>query len=217
LQLTTDATTTSKAQYLHGTTTPLGDVIELGYSTKQNTASFAGGDASYQLVVCLLGATAPTEANPAGTCNGFTTLVYEPYENGTVTPGAWQTWDVDAGQLWSSRSVTDGATCNTTAGAGGAPFYTVANLAAACPNAVAIGFGVNIGSNNPSYDVEADLVDFNGTVYNFEPFVTVSDKDQCKKDGWKTIKDANGGSFKNQGQCVSYTNHHDGRGNDDNH
>jgi hypothetical protein len=30
-----------------------------------------------------------------------------------------------------------------------------------------------------------------------------TDKDQCKKDGWKAF----GNMFKNQGQCVSYTNH----------
>jgi hypothetical protein len=28
--------------------------------------------------------------------------------------------------------------------------------------------------------------------------------DQCKKDGWQTLTDANGTSFKNQGDCVSY-------------
>ena len=28
-------------------------------------------------------------------------------------------------------------------------------------------------------------------------------KDQCKKDGWKTF---NNPTFKNQGDCVSYTN-----------
>ena len=37
-------------------------------------------------------------------------------------------------------------------------------------------------------------------------------KDQCKKGGWQTF---NNPSFKNQGQCVSYVNHHDGHGNDD--
>lgn len=31
-----------------------------------------------------------------------------------------------------------------------------------------------------------------------------SNKDECKKDGWKTF---NNPSFKNQGQCVSYANH----------
>jgi hypothetical protein len=38
-------------------------------------------------------------------------------------------------------------------------------------------------------------------------------KDQCKKGGWQTF---NNPVFKNQGQCVSYVNHHDGHGNDDN-
>jgi len=198
LSLTTDATTTAKAQYLHETSTPLADVNELGYSTKQNSASFVGGDASYQFLVDLNG-------DAAG---GFTTFVYEPYQNGVVTPGAWQSWDVDAGQFWSSRSFSDG-TCTVVAGGGGAPFYTLAGLQTTCPDAVAIGFGVNIGSNNPSYDVEADLVDFNGTTYNFEPFQTPSDKDACKKDGYKTLTDQNGNPFKNQGQCVSWTN---GRG-----
>jgi hypothetical protein len=32
-----------------------------------------------------------------------------------------------------------------------------------------------------------------------------TDKNQCKKDGWKSF---NNPAFKNQGQCVSYTNHH---------
>lgn len=36
---------------------------------------------------------------------------------------------------------------------------------------------------------------------------TPTSKDQCKKDGWKTLEDANGQPFKNQGQCVSYFNH----------
>ena len=39
-------------------------------------------------------------------------------------------------------------------------------------------------------------------------------KDQCKHGGWQTF---NNPSFKNQGQCVWYVNHHDGHGNDDNH
>jgi hypothetical protein len=32
-----------------------------------------------------------------------------------------------------------------------------------------------------------------------------TDKDQCKKGGWQSF---NNPSFTNQGQCVSYTNHH---------
>jgi len=204
LKLTTDATTAAKAQYLHEANLPLSSLGSLSYSTKQNSASFAGGDASYQLPVCLGGLNDPvTASNPTG-CTGFPTLVYEPYANGVVTPAVWQNWDVDSGQFWSSRTANGGGTCLTTAGFGGAPFYTLAALKAACPNAFVVGFGVNIGTFNPSYNVEADLVNFNGTTYNFEPYVVATDKDQCKDNGWKNVTDPSGKAFKNQGDCVSY-------------
>jgi hypothetical protein len=189
LQLTTDNTTTAKAQYLHEANVPLGDVTDLSYAAKQVSASFAGGDASYQLLVDLNG-------DAAG---GFTTLVYEPYQNGAVIPGEWQTWDVDSGQFWSSRSFSEG-TCTTVAGGGGAPFYTLAGLEATCPDAVVIGFGVNIGSNNPSYNILVDAVTFNGTTYDFELVPrTPSNKDECKNEGWKVFS----AGYKNQGECVS--------------
>lgn len=196
LQLTTDSTTSSKAQYMLATDTPLSGVNELSYVTKQNSGSSAGADASYQIVMCMGGV-------PGGVCSNFTTLVYEPYENGTVTNGNWQSWDVMAGQVWSTRSVSNGS-CQLTAGHGGAPFYTVAGLQTACPDAVVVGVGVNIGTNNPSYDVEADLVDFNGTTYNFEPYAAVTDKDACKNNGWMTAVDNQDNGFKNQGACVSF-------------
>ncbi len=198
LQLTTDATTAAKAQYLHDTVTPLADVSELSYYAKQNTATFPQGQASYQLPVLL-----------NGNAGGFTTLVFEPYENvaqGPVVPGTWQQWDVDAGQFWSSRSVTcsNGA---VVAGAGGAPFYTLSQLQTMCPEAVVTGFGVNIGSFNPGYNVEVDLVSFNETAYDFELTNQPTSKDDCKKGGYLTLTDAEGNSFRNQGQCVSYYNH----------
>ena len=198
---------------MHATSTPIANVTELGYSTKQVSASFAGGDPSYQIPVYLNGTT------------GFTTLVYEPYQNGTVTPGVWQSWDVDQGQFWSSRAVT----CpndSVVAGGGGAPFYTLEQLKTMCPNAVVIGFGVNIGSNNPSYNVLTDSINFNGTTYNFEVNESVTpttspspsvrppaNKDACMGDGYKNFTDANGNVFKNQGQCVSYVqaNEHSGK------
>jgi hypothetical protein len=33
---------------------------------------------------------------------------------------------------------------------------------------------------------------------------TPASKDACKNDGWKTLTDSNGNSFKNQGDCVSF-------------
>jgi hypothetical protein len=190
LQLTTDGTNAAKAQYIHAADTPLSDLTELAYSTKQNAASFPQGDASYQLVV-----------NLDGTPATFTTFVYEPYEQvaAPVAPGVWQTWDVDAGQFWSSKTVNAGGACTVTAGAGGPPFYTLAGLQAACPNAVVVAFGVNVGSFNPGYDIETDRVDFNGTVYDFQ--LAPTSAEQCKKGGWASFSNP---TFKNQGDCVSY-------------
>lgn len=197
LQLTTTSSTAAKAQYMHDANVPLSSVTELSYQTKQNAASFPAGDPAYQLPVCLGGVSSTG-------CVGFTTLVYEPYQNGVVVPNTWQSWDVDAGQFWSSRTYTGLGTCTVVAGGGGAPFYTLAGLKAACPDAVVVGFGVNVGSNNPGYDVEADLVNFNGTTYNFEPYVVAADKTACKDGGWMNVTREDGTPFKNQGQCVAY-------------
>ena len=206
LQLTTDATTTAKAQYMHLANIPLADVNDLSYYTRQISASFAQGEPSYQLPVCLGGVTGTT-------CNGFTTLVYEPYENpglgtpgGVVIPNVWQKWDVSGGQFWSSRTATGGGSCNTAAGFGGAPFYTLAGLKSVCPNAVVVGFGVNIGSNNPAYNVYTDLFQFNDTTYDFEPYEVATNKDQCKNGGYLTVKRNDGSGFKNQGDCIQYVN-----------
>jgi hypothetical protein len=193
LQMTTDATTTSKAQYMHAENTALSSVTELSYYTKQVGASFAGGDPSYQLPVLLNGS------------SGFTTFVFEPYQNGTVTPGAWQNWNVAIGMFWSTRTVNC-SNGSVQAGGGGASFYTLAQINAMCPNAVVVGYGLNIGSNNPSYNVVTDLFDFNGTTYNFEPNTVAMNKDQCKDGGWQTFNPPTG-PYKNQGQCVSSTNH----------
>lgn len=203
LQLTTDATTTSKAQYLHAANTPIAAVTQLSYSTKQVSAPlFPGADASYQFILDL-----------GGPGLGFTTMVFEPYENGTVTPGVWQTWNVAAGIFWSSKAYTNG-TCSVVAGFGGAPFYTLPQIKAMCPNAVVIGFGVNIGSNNPSYNVESDGVNYNGTTYDFQLTNVPTNDDQCKNGGSVNYTDAAGKPFKNQGQCVRYVEDHTDHGRD---
>jgi hypothetical protein len=196
LELTTDATTTAKADYFtfaHAGTA-LADVTDLSYWTYQAVGQLPHADASYQLQI---------DADGTIGGGGFTTLVFEPYWNvaqGPITPVTWQDWDVDAGLFWSSRTVAE---CGLASGAGGPPLYTLAAVKAACPNAVVIGIGVNIGSNNPGYTVATDGVQFNETTYDFELGRTPATKDDCKKGGWMTFNDP---AFKNQGDCVSYVN-----------
>jgi hypothetical protein len=212
LELTTAAVLSAKAQYLHAANTPLVDVTEMGYWTRQISAPFPFADPSYQVVTCLNGVV-------AGVCNGFTTLVFEPYQQpsqGPVVNDVWQEWDVDAGQFWSTRTVvcTGGPVLGqgVTAGGGGAPFYTLSYLQTNCPNAVVVQFGVNIGSNNPGWVVRTDLFNFNGTTYDFEVTNQPTDKSQCKNGGWANFTDADGQPFRNQGQCINAANHAGGGG-----
>lgn len=176
LQLTTDLTLTAKAQYLHGANTPLASVTDLSYYTKQVSAPFPGADPAYQVIALLNGTT------------GFTTLVFEPYQNPgnngnpTVVNNVWQKWDVDSGLFWSTRTVT--CSNGTIVGTPGGPAsYTLAQINATCPGAVVVGYGVNIGTNNPGYNVETDLFNFNGTIYDFEPDTdndgTINCSDNC--------------------------------------
>ena len=55
-------------------------------------------------------------------------------------------------------------------------------------------------------NVYTDLFNFNGTIYDFEPYRTASSKDDCKDGGWMEARRADGSSFKNQGDCVQYVN-----------
>jgi hypothetical protein len=198
LKLTTNATTGAKADYytFAHAGTPILAVNDLAYWTYQApTGQPPVADPSYQLQIDVNGS-AP---------EGFTTLVFEPYWNvaqGPIVPGTWQHWDVDSGLFWSSRTVVDG-TCVLAAGAGGPPLYTLTQIKTLCPNAVVLGIGVNIGTFNPGYTVGADGVQFNDTVYDFEVGRRPTSKDDCKDGGWATFNDP---AFKNQGDCVSFTN-----------
>lgn len=209
LNITTTSSTAAKAQYLRADSMPLANLLDVSYFSKKNGGS-AIANAGFNIVTCLDGLTSPvTPANPLG-CTGFTTLVFEPYQsNGTcctsIPTGVWQQWDVDAGAHWSSRTYSNG-TCSVAAGFGGPPFYSLGGLAANCPAAVVVGYGVNVGSNNPSYDISVDLMTINGTTYDFEPYLVATNKDQCKNGGWQTYRRADGSTFRNQGDCVSYVN-----------
>ncbi len=159
LSLKTDAnpaTSQDKAQFMMAANVPLATATThpMYYSTKQNSASFVAGLPSYQVAINLLGT------------SGFTTLVYEPYNNvgnDGVHNGEWQQWNVGEGKFWSTRAV------GSLQPSQGQYQYTLAQILAEFPNASVLSVGVNIGSNNPAYDTEVDGFAFNDTVYNFDP------------------------------------------------
>ena len=68
-----------------------------------------------------------------------------------------------------------------------------------------LGIGVNQGGGNQGLASEVDLLQVNGTVYDFESKVPVklltpTAKQDCKGNNWTTF---NAPTFRNQGECVS--------------
>jgi hypothetical protein len=198
LQLATTNNNADKAGlYTHTMAgTLVSDITALSYWTFQSSPNNTIADPSYQLQIDV-------DGTPDAV--GFTTLVFEPYQNAVpLTPiqhAVWQQWDVDAGTFWSSRTTPDGGNGQLIAGAGGPPFYTLADVVSRYPNAVVVGVAVNVGTFNPAWTVATDGVQFNDTTYNFEVGLRPATKDDCKKDGWKAFNDP---AFTNQGDCVSY-------------
>ena len=178
--------------------TPLADVRSMSYSTWRTTGT-GQQVAALNLQVDVNGA-AP---------GGFTTLVFEPVYNtaqGAVVNGAWQSWDAYMGgnAIWWSSNAIPGAPNRDT-------FVPWSTIVAANPDAVVVGgFGVNQGSGNPALVSSVDALHFDtpsvSVTYDFEPYRVATTKGACKNDGWKQVKRADGTGFKNQGDCVSYTN-----------
>lgn len=141
---------------------------------------------------------------------GFTTLVFEPVYNttqGPVVSGQWQSWDAyngGNGVWWSTKDIPGVCAFDC--------FVPWSAIVAANPAAVIVGgFGVNQGGGNPNLVAAVDklIIGANGNTitYDFEPNLLIAtSKDQCKNGGWQNLTRADGSTFKNQGDCVSYTN-----------
>lgn len=176
--------------------TTLTSIDKLGYATYR-TAGSAQQVTALNMQVDVNGA-AP---------GGFTTLVFEPVYNtnqGPVVDGTWQTWDAYLGGnaiWWSSNPIPSAPNRDT--------FVSWSTIVAANPDAVIVGgYGINQGSGNPALTTASDVLSIGSdgecVTYNFDPFRVATNKDQCKNGGYNGVKRADGSSFKNQGDCVSY-------------
>ncbi|MBX3294076.1 MAG: right-handed parallel beta-helix repeat-containing protein, partial [Acidobacteria bacterium] len=170
LSLTTINDNNSRAQYYRDVNVPLSGITQLSYWSKTNLG-IPEAAPSYAIGIWL-----------DGTPATFTNLVFEPYwsdgagDPAPIVPGTWQNWDVAAGQyFWSSQTRNAGGACVVTAGGGGPPFYSFADIKANCPNAVVVRHTVYMGSFNPNWNTYVDLVNFNGTVWDFNLETMVDD------------------------------------------
>jgi hypothetical protein len=139
-------------------------------------------------------------------------LVFEPYQNGTVvvTPGTWQTWNALAGTWWASKTTAAGSNGLCPQSAPCTWAQVLINWPNAGINANAGVTGFKAGSNWAAFNgnVDAFTIGVSGadTTYDFENHTVATDKNQCKDGGWQTFNPPTG-PYKNQGQCVSSTNH----------
>lgn len=184
--------------------TRLADITSLGYSTYIS-------DTNQQQAPAL---NLEVDFNGPNVAGGFTTLVFEPIYNldqGNVQADMWQSWDAFNGgnaKWWSTKSIPGVCAFDC--------FVSWQDIVAANPDAVIVGgYGINQGSGNPSLVASSDALNIGYTsagndpfciTYNFEPYRVATTKESCKDNGWKTLRRADGSSFKNQGDCVSYTN-----------
>ncbi len=190
LELSTDSTNDSKANYSRPESIALNDITTLSYWTYQKEASLANGTASLQLGVDL---------NNDGSWD--TNLVYEPGEQGmSIVPNQWMNWDAAEGVFWSSNADSALAKYNDI---GGYNMYSLSDVYKQYPEAQIVGLAVNVGTYNPDYRILVDGVQLNGKVYNFEKALSATSKNACKSDGWRNTVSASGKEFKNQGQCVA--------------
>ncbi len=178
--------------------TPVADVGSISYDFQIGAGGVdADADQFYMNVYANFGVSADNKfydcrynvVPTVGSTSGFTTVTFDPTQAYDVT---------------------------TRGGTSASPF--------ACPAVPADMDLLSAGSNIRSFvlnvgDSDASDVGLDGyldnvvvvasgdtTVSDFEPVLTPANKDACKKDGWKTF---NTPVFKNQGDCVSFTNKQD--------
>jgi hypothetical protein len=151
-------------------------------------------------------------------------LSYVPRQNGTVLDNTWQEWDtLSSTALWSWSHYNAGPDNNAGTPADNnrwpdgntTALRTWADIVASFPhasiNATPGSSQLVFRAGEPYPDGFTGYLDKvtvgvsgNTTVYDFEPTIgPPTDKDQCKNGGWQTF---NSPTFKNQGDCVSYTN-----------
>lgn len=182
--------------------TPLADITALKFTT-YNPSAGNGGSANRSAYLNF-------NVDFNGTDTWQRRLVFVPSANGTVLQDTWQEWDAINGgnALWTYS----GGTWPVTGGTAAKPWsqilsdypgvrirVTDAHLGLRVGEPYASGYTENISSF--TFGTASGT-----TVYDFEPWVTATTRDVCKNAGWQVARRADGSTFKNQGDCVSYVN-----------
>jgi hypothetical protein len=156
----------------------------------------------------------PTD--PVGSCYQGRFVYIPAFDNGSpVVTNAWQSWNtLDSAKNWYASHGVPGHPGMCTQNASSQ--CSLADLLAVYPHAAIMmrsgagNFGVKAGSGYSSFDGNMDNIRIGAsgadTTFDFENHTVATDKNQCKDGGWQTFNPPTG-PYKNQGQCVSSTNH----------
>jgi len=178
LQMTTSGTTDKLNVFnLDHDGVKLADITHLEYSTYGNSNLLA---ITLQMTIDPDGAAGTGVPRFGGGAPvNFATLNFEPYNDNTITPNTWQTWNAltDGAAIWASNIEGDPGNGNNGRITNPA---TWAEFVAFYPDAEIIGttglFGVNVGSNWSSAftgHVDAIKIGYGGdtVTYNFDPAI----------------------------------------------
>lgn len=185
--------------------TPLASIIDMSFGTYSNSGAGVSVNENPYLAF---------NVDFNGTGLWQRRLVYVPNLNGTVVQDSWQSWDAINGgnALW----VYSGPTWPGPGAIPGTVPKTWNTIISEYPGIRLLPtggwLGVRVGEPGPTgYIGNIDYFKFGTnagvTTFDFDPVYVVpapTNKDECKNDGWKVFTNQ---SFKNQGQCVAYTNH----------
>ncbi len=183
----------------------LADITTLKYSTYQATTNTSN--------VLAIALQFDVDKDVTDTDNLYQgRVVFEPYNNNngvTVPLGVWTEWDALIGKWWLSKShVKFSDNCLQSSPCTLTQLINLYPNIGIHPTGGSVLFKAGSGWTAFSGNVDALTigVSTNTTIYNFELTPPLTNMSQCKDGGWQTVKRSDGSSFKNQGDCVSYTN-----------
>ena len=137
-------------------------------------------------------------------------LVFVPSQNGTVLQDTWKEWDAIKGGTaqwsYSGHIWPGGSTPGTTLKSWAQILTEYPQIRIRVTDAH---LGLRVGEPySDGYTENIDSFTFGTaagtTIFDFEPYVVATSKSDCKKDGWRSVRRADGSVFNNQDACESY-------------
>jgi hypothetical protein len=168
----------------------LADVDAVGYWTYKSSRSTGAEAHGPSINIAIL---------YDGQEGSFTTLVFEPIYtprfggNAAYGEDVWREWDASGEARWWSTREIPGVCARDC-------FVAFDDIKAANPDAVILGYAMNLGTGNPDIIAAVDGFTGGAKTFDFEPAFDPVTSQDCMNGGWAQY------GFRNQGQCIRFVN-----------